>query len=108
MAKKQETKFKEKVIELLKRMHTTWIVKIQQKAKRGTPDILLCVNGFTIALELKDGGELDKLQKYNIVRIKEANGYAFECDPSNFPEIYQFLKDLSNYQWTNKPVPPEV
>ena len=68
----------------------------------------MCVNGFSVALELKADGDLEKLQKYNIVRIKDANGYAFECDPENFPAIYQFIKDLSNYQWKDKPTAPEL
>lgn len=103
MAKKLETKFKEKVIELSKRLQKTWIVKIQQRSKRGTPDLILCVNGFMVALELKDGGVLDPLQKYNIRKIEHANGYAFECDPENFPKIYDFMKHLVRYEWEDRP-----
>ncbi len=46
--------------------------------KSGVPDILACVNGKFVGIEVKrPGGRLSELQKYNIERIQAAGGVAF-------------------------------
>lgn len=45
----------------------------------GTPDIIACVNGKFIGIEVKrpTGGRVSELQKNHIKRINEAGGLAF-------------------------------
>jgi len=53
--------------------------------KAGIPDLLCCVNGRFVALELKtEKGTATVLQKYNIFQIQEAGGYARVLRPSEF------------------------
>lgn len=46
--------------------------------KSGVPDILACINGRFVGIEVKrPGGRLSELQKYNIEHIRAAGGVAF-------------------------------
>jgi carbamoylphosphate synthase large subunit len=94
--KNPETKFKEKVIEDLKTLDPIWFSKIQQVAIRGIPDILLCLVGNFVALELKVDSNLTELQKYNLKKITLAGGYAYEVTPKNWKKIFQELKEIRN------------
>jgi len=93
-----EKNFTIKVKNWLKALPNTWFVKIQQTAVSGTPDILACVNGTFLALELKRSESATKspLQKHNISKIREANGYAVFLYPENFDEITTDLERIAN------------
>jgi hypothetical protein len=95
--KKKETKLKEKVLGALHTLPDTYAVKIQQVVIRGTPDILCCIRGSFVALELKSSPEHDPdpLQQYTLDQIEEAGGLALVVDPVNWPEVFQNLKDLA-------------
>lgn len=98
MAKKPETLFVEKIKsdldDLQKKSGYVWFQKIQQVAVRGTPDLLLCINGKFFALEAKkdDLEKPDPLQNYNIEKIKAAGGKAFVVTPSTWPGILMIIK----------------
>lgn len=103
MSKKPETKFKEKILPLLRELPNTWAEKIQQVSLRGTPDILGCFNGHFVAIELKkDLKELEKkdatsiLQDYKLEKIRAAGGIAIKVSPEGWDEVYKFLQELSN------------
>ena len=70
---------------------------IQQKTIRGTPDILGCINGVFVALELKAhlGAAISPMQQHKLSSIVKAGGYAYIICPENWEEIYQKLKLLS-------------
>ena len=58
-----------------------WTVKTITTNKGGTPDILACLRGKFIAIEVKDTGKkATPLQKAQIRRIIKAGGIAFETD----------------------------
>lgn len=99
MAKQPETIFKEKVLKDLRALPKTWAEKIQQVAIRGTPDILACVNGHFVSLELKrsDKAKTDPLQDYVLGKISDAGGMALVAHPLNWPDILAKLKKLSLY-----------
>lgn len=47
-------------------------------SKSGTPDIIACVNGHFVAIEVKrPGGVVSELQKYHIEAIQKSGGIAF-------------------------------
>lgn len=90
MAKKEETIFKERVFSDLRALgDIVWFTKIQQVAVRGIPDILMCVNGRFMALELKrpTKAKVTELQKYNIAKINKAKGVAYEVSPKNWDMV---------------------
>lgn len=81
----------------LKALPNTWVVKVQQVGIRGTPDILMCVNGMFVALELKRSisEEPDQLQQHNLNAINKAKGIGLTACPENWKDIYGVLKTLS-------------
>lgn len=63
--------------------------------KSGIPDILACVNGYFVGVEVKaQNGKPSELQLYNIRKIREAGGFAVVLYPSGFNEFKQFILDL--------------
>jgi len=85
-----ERKFRDKIMPKLKKIPDSWWESIQQMTIRGTPDILGCVKGNFVALELKaKKGKPSKLQELKIKKINEAGGVGRIVYPDNFDEIYK-------------------
>ena len=96
MPKKPETLLKEKVLADLRTIDCCWYAKIQQTTIRGTPDILACINGYFIAIELKtELGKLDKLQSYTLAKISKSGGLAYTVTPSNWQDTFDDLAKIS-------------
>jgi hypothetical protein len=104
MAKQPETRFKEIVLRNLRALPNLWVAKIQQVAKRGTPDLLCCIDGHFVAIELKRAGteEPDPLQEWNLESISESGGIAIVCYPENWPVVFEFLKKLAGQEKSEK------
>lgn len=85
MAQKAETKFKEVFLKAMASIPNVWCEKIQQVGKRGTPDILACVAGRFVAIELKKDAKSkpDKLQQHKLKKITGAGGVSFVASPEN-------------------------
>lgn len=92
--KQPETKFKEQVKSDLDSLKNCWHEKIQQRSIRGTPDILVCLCGLFIALELKKDSPLEKLQKRKIHYITEAGGLGVVVTPVNWPCVFAMLQRI--------------
>lgn len=97
MAEKLETRFKQRIRPRLERLPNTWLVKVQQASLRGTPDILMCVNGRFVALELKADkkARIDKLQIYTLKQIEKSGGVAIVTYPENWEETYKRLRNIA-------------
>lgn len=64
--------------------------------KAGIPDILACVNGYFVGVEVKaQNGRPSELQLHNIKKIREAGGFAMVLYPSGFEKFKQFILDLN-------------
>lgn len=64
-----------------------WYVKFFANAytRRGVPDILACVNGRFLAIEVKaEGGRLSELQVVEMNRICDSGGVSMCVKPSQF------------------------
>ena len=60
----------------------------------GIPDIIACVGGRFVALEVKrQGGKLTKLQEITIQRINTAKGKAYKVQ--SVGEVKEILKNLN-------------
>lgn len=60
-----------------------WAIVTIQSSKRGTPDIIACVNGQFVAIEVKAPGKLNTLkhlQQFQLNAINKAGGIAFAAD----------------------------
>ena len=65
--------------------------------KSGIPDLLICVNGFFIACELKaDNGKPSELQEKNIQMINQGNGIGIILYPKGFEEFKEIIKGVKN------------
>ena len=63
--------------------------------KSGIPDILACVNGYFVGVEVKaQNGKPSALQLYNVRKIREAGGFALVLYPSGFEKFKKFIIDL--------------
>lgn len=92
----RETLLKIKVIQALKKLPNTWFLKTQEVARSGVPDILMCLAGRFVAVELKTNeGVISKLQEYNLKKIEETGGVSIVLMPNNFEASIQFLKNLA-------------
>lgn len=94
MAQKPETVFQRKVLKRLALYgKSVWVTKISQIAKRGDPDLILCVSGTFMAWELKStGGKLSALQAHMIKQIIDAKGIALVVYPENVDEAFEILE----------------
>lgn len=65
--------------------------------KAGIPDLLMCVNGFFLAVELKASkGAVSELQKLNTARINAAGGIGIILYPDGFEEFKEIVKEVLN------------
>jgi hypothetical protein len=63
--------------------------------KSGIPDIICCVNGFMIAVEVKaSSGRPSELQKLNTRRINKSNGIAVILYPEGFTEFKNIIQEV--------------
>lgn len=93
----KETKFKEQVQKDLKSIPRSWFVKTQERSRRGMPDIIGCVSGTFVAIELKVGGNTaTPLQEVYLDRISSAGGVSFVATPESWNLQFQLLLGLGN------------
>ena len=65
--------------------------------KSGIPDILCCINGFMVAVEVKASkGRPSELQKLNVRRINKSGGIAVILYPEGFEDFQNLLKGVIN------------
>lgn len=99
MSKKPETLFKEKFVRELKRIDGLKVFKIQQSTICGTPDLLICLRGLFIAIELKkDEREAPTpLQQHNLNEIAQCGGVTFVACPENSKQVISALLKIKRY-----------
>ncbi len=93
----KEQDYQRKIVKYLEsRGH--YAVKVMAASKKGVPDILACVNGFFLGIEVKTPTTMrntSKLQEYNIKKIKEANGEAMVAyDVGHVASIVSMLEEI--------------
>ena len=63
--------------------------------KSGIPDILCSCNGYFVAVEVKaPNGRPSELQKMNVRKINEGNGYAVILYPDQFDDFKYLIHHL--------------
>lgn len=96
----QEKQFENKVKRFLNEFpQKIWFTKIwgggYQKA--GIPDLICCVNGIFISVELKGSiGRASELQKYNTNRINESGGIGIILYPEGFETFKNLIMGVLN------------
>lgn len=91
----QEKNFENRIKQFL-RERNCWYVKYWgggEYTKAGVPDILACVNGRFVGIEVKaENGKPSKLQVRNLKKINEAGGFGILLYPHQF-DIFKELID---------------
>lgn len=93
----QEKNFETKIKRFLDE-EGAWYVKYfaNRNTRSGVPDILACVNGYFVAIEVKaQNGHATALQIHNCTEIRLAGGFAFILYPSGFEEFKKFIYGLN-------------
>ena len=112
MAKTPEGLFQEKLLRSLRKVDNAWWLRAHMAARAGIPDILGCMSGFFVAIEVKKDAKskATKLQKYVLNKIHKAGGIALVVCPENFEDCMNYLqdvrrrfKDASNIRGTARP-----
>ena len=63
--------------------------------KAGVPDIIVCVNGYFLAIECKaNGNKPTELQKREISLIQKAGGFAIVVDENNIDDVRSTLSTM--------------
>jgi len=90
-----ETQLKNKVIKALRKdWPAIWFYKAADKFTSGIPDLILCVGGRFVAIELKTlTGRKRPLQEYTIKCINAAGGAGCVC--RSVEEVINFIKEVS-------------
>lgn len=92
-----EKAFETKVKEYL-HSQDCWVLKTWGGGmqRSGIPDLLVCCNGYFLGIELKaEKGKPSELQKWNIDKIHEADGYGIILYPDKFEEFKDLIRMLS-------------
>lgn len=93
-----EKQFENKIKGFLKEQGA-WFIKYwagSQFTKDGIPDILACINGYFVAIEVKaPNGKPSELQLYNIRKIREAGGFACVLYPSGYEKFKKLVLNLN-------------
>ena len=97
----QEKQFEQKIKNFLKSQNCYYVKYFGCGFSRaGVPDILACVNGHFLAIEVKaERGRVSELQRINIERINNCGGgVALVVKPSNFEELKQIIFKLKKHE----------
>lgn len=103
-----EKQFEEKVKRLLND-RGAWFIKYwagAQFTRSGVPDILACVNGYFIGIEVKaQNGRASELQLYHVRKIREAGGFAFVLYPSAYEAFTNFIDGILREEFDRAKIP---
>lgn len=94
-----EKQFENQIKKFLDSLPNTYYFKFWAGpySKSGIPDIIACVNGHFVGIEVKGpNGHPSELQKRNIRLIQESNGYACIVYPKDFEKLKEELIRLCN------------
>lgn len=91
-----EKTFENKIKAYLKTIGAYFIKTHGDRFSRvGTPDIIACVNGHFVAVEVKaENGKPSELQIYHIDEIQKSKGYGVILYPKDFEQFKNDMKNL--------------
>lgn len=95
----QEKTFENKIKNYLK-ANGCWYVKYfaNRMTKVGVPDILACVNGFFVGIEVKAmTGHPSDLQVWNRDEIRKSGGISIIVYPDQWEDFQLLIQDLINH-----------
>ena len=97
MNKMTEKQFENKIKAYLNALPNTWFFKVWGGGfqSSGIPDIIACVNGHFVAIEVKaENGKPSPLQLHHIRQINDVKGIGLIVKPSEFEFLKSKLDEL--------------
>ena len=94
----EEKKFENKIKEFLKTLPNCWFFKhwAGMYSQKGIPDIMCCINGRFVGLEVKaSNGRPSPLQVRCVKLINEAGGYAVIVYPKDWEQVRNDLIEIA-------------
>lgn len=94
----KEKQFENKIKKYLDTLPNIWHFKhwAGKYSKAGVPDIIACINGRFVGIEVKgEKGKASELQKRNIRLINEANGMGMILYPKDFEKFKIIMRELA-------------
>lgn len=91
-----EKNFENKIKKFLKE-NGCWFVKYfaNRNTRAGVPDLLACVSGYFVAIEVKGPtGKPSELQLWNVEQIRNAGGIAIVLYPDMFDEFKEMVREI--------------
>jgi Holliday junction resolvase len=83
------------IIQMLEKEYNAYVVKVQVASKSGIPDLLCCVEGLFLGIEVKrpdSKNNVSRLQQYNLVKIENSKGYSLVA--WNVEMVRDFVEDM--------------
>lgn len=90
-----EKDFQRAVLKKLRTISGSWWIKLNDRVTCGLPDIIGCVAGIFIAIELKTKSKVTALQAYTLRKIDCANGQTFVVRPDNWNDVFELIVKFS-------------
>ena len=92
----EEKRFEEKIKKFLDEKGCYYIKHFANSyTKVGVPDILACVGGWFMGIEVKaSNGKPSALQIHNLIKIRQAGGYAFLLYPDDFEKFKECVEEI--------------
>lgn len=94
MGFKSEKSFQNYVLKRLRTLPLSFWYKANDRTTAGIPDIVGCVRGIYVGVELKLHSKTSKIQDWTIDRINRAGGVSFVMTPDSFERDFELLKRL--------------
>ena len=96
----KEKAFENKIKAYLKSIGAYFIKTHGDRFSRvGTPDIIACVNGHFVAVEVKaENGKPSELQIHHIEQIQKSGGHSFLLYPKGFEGFKKICENLLTSQ----------
>lgn len=78
-------------------------MKIQQVSRCGDPDLVVCLSGRFVAMELKvDGNKATVLQAHKLASVTRSGGVGIVVNPDNWKQAIEFIDRLIENPWTEE------
>lgn len=95
--KKAESYYQKQIIKFLEEEYQAYVIKVERASKSGIPDLIVCIDGRFIGIEVKrpdSSRGATPLQELNIGYINQAGGLAFEA--RSVEEVKEYLEEWMN------------
>lgn len=90
-----ESRIQRQIINFLEKQGF-YVVNVVQAGRPGTPDVVACIHGLFVGIEVKRPGHKPRpLQEHHLKKIEEAQGHT--CVATCVADVEDFLENLVHW-----------